>query len=148
MTLPTDYDARKAIPLVTGVLDYFPDALAEVAKVSAAGNAQHNPEEHAAGVLFWNRAKSTDEINTAVRHLTERGARDTDGTRHLAKAAWRILAALQKELEADEGHPLPRGCVPPAERAGRAAYARAKRAMGQAIGQEGLTLNVDAFLKA
>ena len=28
MTLPTDAAARKAVPLASGCLDYFPDALA------------------------------------------------------------------------------------------------------------------------
>jgi hypothetical protein len=119
MTLPTDYDARKAIPLLTGVIDYFTDALAEIARVSAAGNAQHNPEAHAAGVLFWNRDKSTDEANTLIRHLAERGGFDTDGVRHSAKAAWRALALLQKEIEAATGCPPPRGCTPPSERGKR-----------------------------
>ncbi len=113
MTLPTDYDERKAIPLLTGVIDYFLDALAEVAKVSAAGNAQHNPEAHAAGVMYWNRAKSQDEVNTMIRHASERGGFDTDGMRHSAKAAWRALANLQKELEAAYGFPPPRGCIAP-----------------------------------
>lgn len=118
MTLPTDYDARKAIPLLTGVIDYFIDALAEVAKVSAAGNAQHNPEAHAAGVMFWNREKSQDELNTMIRHAVERGGFDTDGVRHSAKAAWRALANLQKELEEAYGYPPPRGCIPPEQRGG------------------------------
>ena len=90
---------RKQVPVVTGVLDYFPDAIASVALVSMIGNDQHNPGEP----LHWAREKSTDEINTAGRHLMERGRRDHDGARHLAKAAWRILAALQKEIEGDGG---------------------------------------------
>ena len=32
--LPTDKDARKDIPITTGVIDYFSAALVEVAKVS------------------------------------------------------------------------------------------------------------------
>lgn len=92
----TDYDARKAQPIVTGVLDYFPLALLAVAEVSADGNAQHNPGEP----LHWAREKSQDEVNTALRHLLERGHRD-GRVRHLAKAAWRVLAALQKEIEAE-----------------------------------------------
>ncbi len=116
MTLPTDYDARKAIPIVTGVIDYFPDALAEVARVSMAGNLQHNPEQAKAGILFWDRTKSTDEVNTLERHLVDRGTIDTDGVRHSAKLAWRALANLQKELEKAYGHPLPRACIPPEQR--------------------------------
>lgn len=91
----TDYDARKAQPIVTGVLDYFPLAILAVAEVSNDGNAQHNPGEP----LHWAREKSQDEVNTLARHLLERG--ELDGkVRHLAKAAWRVLAALQKEIEA------------------------------------------------
>jgi hypothetical protein len=108
MTLPTDYDARKAIPLATGLLDYFPDALAEVARVSKAGNDQHNAGEP----LHWARGKSTDEAHTLIRHFLERGGVDTDGQRHTAKMVWRALALLQKELEEAHGYPLPRGCWP------------------------------------
>lgn len=97
MTLPTDYAARKNIPIATGALDFFPDAIAEVAIVSFVGNEQHNPGEP----LYWAREKSTDEENTALRHFMERGKRDTDGMRHSAKACWRMLAYLQKEIERD-----------------------------------------------
>lgn len=109
--LPTDYTARKAIPICTGFLDYFPLACLEVAKVSDAGNAQHNPGEE----LHWARGKSTDQMNTAIRHIMERGNKDTDGVRHLAKAAWRILAALQIECEQDLGLPISRGSTEPGQ---------------------------------
>src|ERR1051326_7627540 len=45
LSLPTDAQARKALPIVRGVLDYFPDALLAVAEVSRIGNEQHNPGE-------------------------------------------------------------------------------------------------------
>lgn len=93
--LPTDPQERKGIPIATGVLDYFPLALAEVAKVSVQGNKQHNPGQP----LHWNRSKSTDFSDTIVRHLIERGSIDSDGMRHSAKLAWRSLALLQIELE-------------------------------------------------
>lgn len=93
----TDYNERKAQPIVTGVLDYFPLAILAVAEVSNDGNAQHNPGEP----LHWAREKSQDEVNTAARHLLERGGADGK-VRHLAKAAWRTLAALQKEIEASQ----------------------------------------------
>ena len=102
--LPTDSAARKAIPVVSGVLDYFPSAIAEVAKVSKAGNEQHHPGEP----LHWERGKSTDHADTIVRHLMERGSIDTDGQRHSAKVAWRALGLLQEELEA-AGAPKARG---------------------------------------
>ena len=108
MSLPADAKARKEIPLASGVFDYFPDALAEVAKVSKAGNDQHNPGQP----LHWARGKSTDQADTMLRHFIERGTVDTDGMRHSAKMVWRGLAILQLELEA-EGAPLSRGSRKP-----------------------------------
>lgn len=99
--LPTDAKARKAVPLVSGVLDYFPDALCAVAECSRAGNEQHNPGKP----LHWDRSKSGDEADALGRHLLERGTVDTDGIRHSAKLAWRALALLQKELEAAANQP-------------------------------------------
>jgi hypothetical protein len=96
-TLPTRADKRKLYPLMTGCVDYFPLALAAVAGISRAGNDQHNPGEP----LHWARSKSADHADCVVRHLIERGTIDTDGQRHTAKAAWRVLALLQEELEAE-----------------------------------------------
>ena len=42
MSLPTDRDARNALPIWDGLMMYFPDVWAEVAKVSVLGNKQHN----------------------------------------------------------------------------------------------------------
>lgn len=88
---------RKEYPITTGVLSYFPDALLEVAHVSWVGNEQHNPGTP----LHWDRSKSADEADALGRHLLQRGTLDTDGLRHSAKVAWRALALLQKELEAE-----------------------------------------------
>lgn len=96
MSLPTDAKERKAVPITSGVLDYFPDAIAEVARVSKAGNDQHNPGQP----LHWDRTKSTDHADCIARHLLERGTLDpVDGMRHSAKLAWRALALLQIEIE-------------------------------------------------
>lgn len=102
--LPLDASLRKTIPIASGVLDYFPAALAEVAKISFAGNQQHNPGEP----LHWSRGKSADHADTMIRHFLERGTLDSDGQRHSAKMVWRALAILQTELEA-EGAPISRG---------------------------------------
>lgn len=110
-SLPTDAVARKAVPLASGCLDYFPAALAAVASLSWVGNEQHNPGEP----LHWDRSKSGDEADALMRHFVERGTVDTDGVRHSVKVAWRSLAMLQKELEAEEGAPLPRGAREPWE---------------------------------
>ena len=93
--LTTDKQERKDTPIYSGVLKYFPDALAEVAKTSKAGNDQHNPGE----LLHWAKEKSTDHADCIIRHLIDAGTYDTDGIRHSAKVAWRALALLQTEIE-------------------------------------------------
>ena len=99
--LPADATERKSIPMATGLLDYFPLALAEVAKLSKIGNDQHNPGQP----MHWARGKSTDHADTILRHLIDRGTIDTDGVRHATKVAWRALAMLQQELEDAGGKP-------------------------------------------
>jgi len=98
-TLPTSAAVRKQIPLYSGLIRYFPDALAAVAHLSQVGNDQHNPGQP----LHWDRSKSGDELDALTRHLWEAGTLDTDGVRHSAKVAWRALANLQKELERAKG---------------------------------------------
>lgn len=105
MTLPTEAQARKTVPIYSGVIRYFPDALAAVAELSKIGNDQHNPGQP----LHWDRSKSTDELDALTRHLVEAGKMDTDGVRHSAKIAWRALANLQKELERERA---PKEVVP------------------------------------
>lgn len=89
--------------MATGLLDYFPAALAEVARVSKVANDQHNPGQP----MHWSRGKSTDHADTMLRHLVDRGTLDKDNLRHSAKVAWRALALLQEEMEA-EGAPMSR----------------------------------------
>ena len=96
MTLPTEASERKSVPIYSGVLMYFPDAIAEVAKCSQIGNDQHHKGEP----LHWDKSKSMDEHDALTRHLMEAGTVDTDGIRHSAKVAWRALAALQREMDA------------------------------------------------
>jgi len=86
---------RKNMPVFSGVLKYFPDAIKEISRVSLAGNNQHHPDKP----LHWDRNKSADELDALARHLIDAGTLDTDGIRHSAKVAWRALANLQKELE-------------------------------------------------
>lgn len=89
-------DKRKQIPLYTGLIKYFPLALCEVAKVSYVGNAQHNDPTKP---IHWDRSKSADDLDALVRHLFEADKIDDDNLYHLAKVAWRSLAALEKLLE-------------------------------------------------
>ena len=61
--METNKDKRKQIPIYSGVLKYFPDAIAEVAKCSYVGNQQHHPDKP----LHWDRSKSTDDIERLIK---------------------------------------------------------------------------------
>ena len=97
-------EQRKEYPIVTGVMDYFPDALAAVANVSYVGNQKHNPGQP----LHWARGKSMDHEDCIGRHTIERDAED-GGILHAANRAWRSLAALQELLEQKYKLDPPRG---------------------------------------
>lgn len=97
---------RKSFPVATGVIDYFPDAIAAVAEISFLGNQKHNPGQD----LHWARGKSMDHADCIARHLIERGGFDGN-MRHTAALAWRALALLQEELEAVHGLSTPRGAT-------------------------------------
>lgn len=94
-SLPSGAKERKDIPVYSGVLKYFPRAIAYIAHVSKVGNDQHNPGEP----LHWAKDKSTDHLDSCVRHLMDAGKTDKDGVLHSGKAAWRALANLETELE-------------------------------------------------
>jgi hypothetical protein len=87
---------RKATPVFSGVLKYFPNALKEVAKCSKAGNDQHHPDKP----LHWDMGKSKDEYDALTRHLIDHtiDPLDDDGVLHLTKVAWRALAGLERHL--------------------------------------------------
>jgi hypothetical protein len=98
MPLPSDRDARNALPIWEGVVMYFPDVWAEVAKVSVLGNKQHNLGEK----LRFARDVSTDHLNKVFRHCLDHAQgnlTDTDETYHMAKAIWRACAELQVTIE-------------------------------------------------
>ena len=88
--LPTDAKERKAIPVYTGFINYFPKAIAAVAKVSLVGGIQHG---QTAETLHWDRSKSGDELDAMMRHIL-------DGD--WEQVAWRAMANLEKKLEASE----------------------------------------------
>jgi hypothetical protein len=104
-----DAATRKTYPIASGVLGYFPNALAVISHVSYRGNEQHNPGQP----LHWDRTKSTDEADALIRHFLLRGTLDTDGLRHSAKMAWRALALLQKEIEAEVTRATNQATSPP-----------------------------------
>ena len=95
---PTDKAAeRKAIPVYSGFVSYFPNAMKEVAQCSYRANKQHNGDEP----LHWAMEKSKDELDALMRHLIDHASGidwDDDGIRHLTKVCWRSLAMLERTL--------------------------------------------------
>lgn len=85
--LPEDAQARKDIPVYSGFITYFPDAIVAVSKLSLVGGLQHGQTRE---TLHWDRSKSTDHKDALMRHLIEE-----DWT----AVAWRALAQLQKSIE-------------------------------------------------
>jgi hypothetical protein len=106
--LETDSAKRKDVPIYSGFVRYFPDAMAEVARLSKAGNDKHNPGEP----LHWSRAKSDDHLDCLARHLVEAGTLDDDGFLHDVKIAWRAMTNLQVLLERVRGLPISPGSKP------------------------------------
>jgi len=100
-SLPRGSQERKDTPVFSGFIAYFPAAVAEVARLSKAGNDKHNPGEP----MHHARDKSNDHADCLLRHLMEAGKLDDDGFSHTVKVAWRAMALLQEELEA-AGAPL------------------------------------------
>lgn len=109
LSLPDDDKLRQEMPLADGLLDYFPNALAEIARHSKLAGDKHHPGEP----LHWERGKSTDHRNKIVRHLIDSGKFDGQGNRHSTGLAWRALALLQEELEREYGYPAPRNAIDP-----------------------------------
>jgi hypothetical protein len=90
--MTSDSKERKETPITTGVLDYFPLAIAGVARVSFKGNQKHNPGQP----LHWAREKSTDHADCIGRHLSDRGKINPEsGELHELHIAWRALALAQ-----------------------------------------------------
>ena len=105
--LPTDSEERKMIPIFSGVLNYFPLAIAAVARHSKRGNDKHNPGEP----LHWSRDKSNDHADCIARHLIDiETVHSATGEYEEAQAlAWRALAKLQELEEKRLGAPVSRG---------------------------------------
>lgn len=87
--LPEDAEERKAIPIYTGFIDYFPRAIAAVSHLSLIGGIQHG---QTAETLHWNRSKSGDELDAMMRHVIDKD---------WEQVAWRAMANLEKKLEMD-----------------------------------------------
>lgn len=85
---------RKEYPVFTGLIKYFPNACLEVAHCSYVSNGQHNPGTE----MHWDKTKSIGMGDEVLRHMMDEEVFDTDGIRHRAKAAWRALELLEREI--------------------------------------------------
>jgi len=101
VSLPEDEALRREYPMFDGFMAYFPNAMAEVARLSWCATQQHHPDQP----MHWDRSKSTDHLNKIGRHMVDAGKLDDKGQRHSAMIAWRAMANLQEELERDLGLP-------------------------------------------
>lgn len=128
LTLPTDSTRRKEFPVFSGVLAYFPAAIARIANWSKRGNDKHNPGEP----LHHARGKSMDHRDCIPRHLmdladleavltretqlygTADGRSSADKLRaelldEATALAWRANALLQELCEKYDSAPLAPG---------------------------------------
>ena len=102
---PKDSAERKACPVASGVVKYFPDALMLVSRLSRIGNDKHSPGQP----LHWAKEKSGDEPDALMRHLIDHftGApidadvEELGELAHLTQVAWRALAMLQRACDAE-----------------------------------------------
>ena len=76
-------ETRKRVPIYTGFIKYFPDAIIEVTKQSTRGMLQHSTPT-------WNKDISRDELDALMRHMIEGD---------WAAVAWRAMANLQRECD-------------------------------------------------
>lgn len=86
---------RKAAPLFSGTMTYFPDALCAVAVLCKRANDKHNPGEP----MRWSKDKSDDHADCLARHLLDRGQPDEFNLDHRIAVAWRALSDLQTAIE-------------------------------------------------
>ena len=121
--LPSKDAWRKALPLFTQYVGYFPKAWREVTKVSVVNNKRYNPER-AARDINWARGKSTYQLDSAFHHMLEHALEgkifeyvedqaliEETGINRiyiLAQAVWRLSAELElliEKVEAAEAAP-------------------------------------------
>lgn len=120
--IPQGDQERKDAPMFRGLLGYFPAALFEVAAHSLDSDRKHNGESTDGPT--WARGKSADHEDAIIRHVIDAGPRRSKVERsghggpppkgssarderryHLRCIAWRALALLQEDCEADGAEP-------------------------------------------
>jgi len=82
---PEDDAERAKYPIGTFITEYFPNALAALAKHSWESNEKHNPGEP----VHWAKDKSIGNIDRVFRHLIDN---------EKVHAAWRLLELIEREI--------------------------------------------------
>ncbi len=93
---------RKDYPVLTGALMYFPYAFAELARLSARANEQHNPGEP----IHWDYSKSIGDGNETLRHLMDScgpNPVDAEGVYHDVKVLWRAAETVERRIRRERG---------------------------------------------
>jgi len=96
--LAGDSAKRKESPVYEGFMCYFPNAIANVAKLSKLGNDKHNPGQ----ALHWSFNLSNDHGDCLSRH--QMNAEEVDPSYndpeilHATAVAWRAMAQLETIL--------------------------------------------------
>jgi hypothetical protein len=95
--------SAKTHPIVTGLLDYAPNAIAAIAAHSKYGNDKHNGP---GTPLRWSFHRSTHHADAVLTHLLQRGTIDPEtGKTHTIAFAWRAIMLLETELLAGGATP-------------------------------------------
>lgn len=100
--MSTDSATRKGMPVASGFLAYFPDAVMLASIVSLVG-----ANKHCGGVLKWDKSKSADEPDAEARHMLDmlRGLPPDPGLEalahlgHYASKLWRAAADCQRAAD-------------------------------------------------
>ncbi len=126
LTLTTDSDERKRLPMLAVLAGYFAAAMAGLTRHAVRSNEKHNPGEP----VHWARGKSTDHPECVLRHSWDiaemtawcranRGHPDWEKNVTLLEhehdaRVWRSSADSQQFYEEFRGAPLPFNCRLPA----------------------------------
>src|SRR3546814_10217431 len=97
-SLPDDATKRLEYPMADGLLDYFPNALAEVSRLSHAATKQHHPDKP----MHWDRSKSTDHRSKIMRHLVDAGRSEehTSELQSLMRISYAVFCLKKKNKTA------------------------------------------------
>jgi hypothetical protein len=101
--MSTDSAVRKGMPVATGFVQYFPDAMLIASVISRVGAVKH-----CGGKLGWDKSKSGDEPDAELRHMIDRfrgdpadaGLEALAHLGHYASKLWRAAADAQRACDA------------------------------------------------